>query len=67
MATSAENYSIDEAHKFLRSSVEAQKLTSDLAAIVRQQRHLASRMLVATQEPTVSGELLDLCNASIAH
>ncbi|KAK5947801.1 hypothetical protein OHC33_011171 [Knufia fluminis] len=58
---------LDEAHKFLRSSVEAQKLTSDLVSVIRQQRHLGSRVLVATQEPTVSGELLDLCNASIVH
>ncbi|KAK6375639.1 hypothetical protein LTR64_003767 [Lithohypha guttulata] len=58
---------LDEAHKFLRSSTEAQKLTSDLISIVRQQRHLGSRVIVATQEPTVSGELLALCNASIVH
>lgn len=58
---------LDEAHKFLKSSVEAQKLTSDLISIVRQQRHLGSRVIVATQEPTVSGELLALCNVSIVH
>lgn len=58
---------LDEAHKFLKSSIEAQKLTADLISIVRQQRHLGSRVIIATQEPTVSGELLALCNASIVH
>jgi len=58
---------LDEAHKFLTTSSEATKLTNDLVAIVRQQRHLSSRVIVATQEPTVSGDLLDLCNVSIVH
>lgn len=58
---------LDEAHKFLKSSLEAQKLTSDLISVIRQQRHLGSRVIIATQEPTVSGELLALCNASIIH
>lgn len=58
---------LDEAHKFLKSSIEAQKLTSDLISVIRQQRHLGSRVVIATQEPTVSGELLALCNASIIH
>lgn len=58
---------LDEAHKFLTTTAEAQKLTTDLIAIVRQQRHLNSRVIIATQEPTVSGEFLDLCNVSIVH
>jgi len=58
---------LDEAHKFLNETSEAHKLTTDLVAIVRQQRHLSSRVIIATQEPTVSGELLDLCNVSIVH
>lgn len=58
---------LDEAHKFLTTSSEATKLTTDLIAIIRQQRHLSSRVIIATQEPTVSGDLLDLCNVSIVH
>jgi len=58
---------LDEAHKFLSETSEAHKLTTDLVAIIRQQRHLSSRVIIATQEPTVSGELLDLCNVSIVH
>lgn len=58
---------LDEAHKFLTMTAEAQKLIADLIAIVRQQRHFNSRVVVATQEPTVSAEFLDLCNVSIVH
>ncbi|KAK5086509.1 hypothetical protein LTR05_003677 [Lithohypha guttulata] len=58
---------LDEAHRFLTSTSEAMQLQADLIAIIRQQRHLGSRMVIATQEPTVSGELLDLCNVTIVH
>lgn len=58
---------LDEAHKFLTASVEATKLTTDLVSIIRQQRHVSARVIVATQEPTVSGTFLDLCNVSIIH
>lgn len=58
---------LDEAHKFLKATAEAQKLTEDLIGIVREQRHRNSRVIVATQEPTVSGEFLDLCNVNIVH
>lgn len=58
---------LDEAHKFLTSTTEASQLINDLVSVIRQQRHLSSRVLIATQEPTVSGELLDLCNVSVVH
>lgn len=58
---------LDEAHKFLTASAEATKLTGDLVSIIRQQRHMSARVIVATQEPTVSEALLDLCNVSIIH
>jgi hypothetical protein len=41
--------------------------TEDLLSIIRQQRHLASRVLIATQEPTLSPKLIDLCNVTIVH
>jgi hypothetical protein len=41
--------------------------TEDLLSIIRQQRHLASRVLIATQEPTLSPTLIDLCNVTIVH
>lgn len=36
-------------------------------SIIAQQRHLATRVIIATQEPTLSPRLLDLCNITIVH
>ncbi|CAG8124713.1 unnamed protein product [Penicillium olsonii] len=59
---------MDEAHKFLNStSPEALELTETLLSIIRQQRHLATRVLIATQEPTLAPALLELCNMTIIH
>ncbi|KAJ5595157.1 uncharacterized protein N7459_001365 [Penicillium hispanicum] len=59
---------LDEAHKFLgATSAEALDLTDTLLSIVRQQRHLGTRVIIATQEPTMSPSLLDLCNVTIIH
>lgn len=41
--------------------------TKDLDTIIRQQRHLATRVLIATQEPTLSPLLIDLCNVTVVH
>jgi hypothetical protein len=38
-----------------------------LVQVIRQQRHLATRVLIATQEPTISPKLLDLCNVAVVH
>lgn len=54
--------------KFLISaSPETSELTETLLSIVRQQRHLGTRVVIATQEPTVSPVFLDLCNMTIVH
>ncbi|OAP57508.1 hypothetical protein AYL99_08246 [Fonsecaea erecta] len=58
---------LDEAHKFLTKSGEAEKLTDELTSLVRQQRHLAARIIVSTQEPTLAPRLIDLCNVCIVH
>ncbi|KAJ5189359.1 hypothetical protein N7491_005693 [Penicillium cf. griseofulvum] len=59
---------LDEAHKFMTStSPEAADLTETLLSVVRQQRHLAARVIVATQEPTLAPSLLELCNVTIIH
>lgn len=42
-------------------------LTDTLLSIVRQQRHLGARVIIATQEPTMSPTLLDLCNVTLIH
>ena len=43
------------------------KFTDQLISIICQQRHLATRVIIATQEPTLSPRLLDLCNVTIVH
>ncbi|KAK6193940.1 SCF ubiquitin ligase complex subunit [Pestalotiopsis sp. IQ-011] len=58
---------VDEAHKFLVQTGEARVLTGDLTSIIRQQRHTGTRVIIATQEPTLSPELIDLCNATFVH
>ncbi|EEH04276.1 conserved hypothetical protein [Histoplasma capsulatum G186AR] len=59
---------LDEAHKFLTTnSREGGNLTGTLLSLIRQQRHLATRVIIATQEPTLSPNLLDLCNVTIVH
>jgi hypothetical protein len=34
---------------------------------VREQRHKGARIIVATQEPTISPKFLDLCSMTIVH
>lgn len=58
---------LDEAHKFLDGSVECQTLTDSLLATIRLQRHLGARVIISTQEPTISPVLLDLCSVTIVH
>ena len=44
------------------------KLTDSLLTVIRQQRHLATRVVISTQEPTVvPDKYLDLCSFIIAH
>lgn len=58
---------LDEAHKFMTETPAAKAFTEDLVQVIRQQRHLATRVVIATQEPTISPKLLDLCNVAIVH
>ncbi|OQV00295.1 hypothetical protein CLAIMM_05813 [Cladophialophora immunda] len=58
---------LDEAHKFLTETPAAKAFSEDLVQIIRQQRHLATRVVIATQEPTISPKLLDLCNVAVVH
>ena len=41
--------------------------TEELLQVIRQQRHLGTRVVIATQEPTISPRLLELCNFTIVH
>ncbi|THH33650.1 hypothetical protein EUX98_g521 [Antrodiella citrinella] len=59
---------VDEAHKYLSANKGNSGLTKSLLSLIRQQRHLAMRVIISTQEPTVvPAVLLDLCSVAILH
>lgn len=58
---------LDEAHKFMKESMECATLTDSLLSAIRLQRHLAVRVFISTQEPTISPKLLDLCSVTVVH
>ena len=45
----------------------AQEFTDSLLTVIREQRHVAIRVIIATQEPTISPKLLDLSSMTIVH
>lgn len=51
----------------MHSSTEAHAFTETLLSAVRLQRHLAARVIISTQEPTISTALLNLCSTTIVH
>ena len=58
---------LDEAHKYMTDSGESLTLTESLLSAIRLQRHLGTRVIISTQEPTISPRLLDLCTVTIVH
>lgn len=58
---------LDESHKYMTTSLAASGFTDSLLETIREQRHNATRVVVATQEPTISEKLLDLFSVSIVH
>ncbi|KAI6835259.1 hypothetical protein KC340_g5551 [Hortaea werneckii] len=58
---------LDEAHRYLNKSTVADAFTESLVSTIRMQRHNATRVIIATQEPTISERLLDLRSISIVH
>jgi len=58
---------LDEAHKYMNESAECQTLTEALLGTIRLQRHLGARVVISTQEPTISPKLLDLCSVTVVH
>ncbi|KAJ5949974.1 hypothetical protein N7454_001558 [Penicillium verhagenii] len=58
---------LDEAHKYMKNSVEARNFTETLLSTIRLQRHLGARIFISTQEPTISSDLLSLCSLTIVH
>ena len=51
----------------MTSTAAATDFTDKLLQVIRQQRHLATRVVISTQEPTISPRLLDLCTVTIVH
>ncbi|KAH0367763.1 hypothetical protein KCU65_g4391, partial [Aureobasidium melanogenum] len=58
---------LDEAHKFMKNTSAAETFTENLLTVIREQRHNACRVVIATQEPTISHKLLDLCSMTFVH
>ncbi|TFK55842.1 hypothetical protein OE88DRAFT_1731482 [Heliocybe sulcata] len=59
---------VDEAHKYLSVNNGSSSLTNALSTLIREQRHLAMRVIISTQEPTVVPPvLLDLCTVAVLH
>jgi hypothetical protein len=51
----------------MNTSAEASTFTNTLLSTVRLQRHLGVRIIISTQEPTISPALLDLSSVTIVH
>lgn len=49
------------------NTAEAKSFTELLLSTVRLQRHLGIRVVVSTQEPTISKSLLSLCSVVLVH
>ncbi|KAI1153844.1 hypothetical protein F4825DRAFT_460785 [Nemania diffusa] len=66
-ATLGRIIALDEAHRYMGETSDSEVLTNSLLAAIRFQRHLGARIVISTQEPTISPKLLDLCNVTIVH
>jgi hypothetical protein len=51
----------------MTDTAECEVLTEALLSNIRLQRHLGLRVIISTQEPTISPKLLDLCSVTIVH
>ncbi|KAH6977688.1 hypothetical protein EDB80DRAFT_626386, partial [Ilyonectria destructans] len=58
---------LDESHKYMTETDESQVFTESLLSAIRLQRHNGTRIIISTQEPTISPGLLDLCSITIVH
>lgn len=53
--------------QYLHNGAASENFTNNLLKAVREQRHRATRVVVATQEPTVSPKFLSLCSMTFVH
>jgi hypothetical protein len=51
----------------MNNSAEALTFTNTLLSTIRLQRHLGTRIIISTQEPSISSALLDLSSVTIVH
>ena len=51
----------------MNASAASQVLTDSIITLIREQRHRGARVVISTQEPTVSSRLLDLCSMTFVH
>lgn len=60
---------LDEAHNYMGegSSNAVKEFTDKLLKTIREQRHQATRVVIATQEPTINTQLIDLCSITMVH
>jgi hypothetical protein len=56
-----------DTRQYLHNGAASENFTNNLLKAVREQRHRAARVVVATQEPTVSPKFLDLCSMTFVH
>jgi hypothetical protein len=53
--------------QYMTDSPASKALTESLLSVIRQQRHYGARVLISTQEPTISPRLIDLCSMTVIH
>ncbi|KAL6706216.1 hypothetical protein ACN47E_005951 [Coniothyrium glycines] len=58
---------LDEAHKYMLNTPGSTVLTDYLKTLIRLQRHKGVRVVISTQEPTVSTDLIALCSVTVVH
>ena len=58
---------LDEAHKYMGETEAAMLFTGSLFTTIREQRHNATRVIIATQEPTISEKLMELSSITTVH
>ncbi|KAF2630531.1 hypothetical protein BU25DRAFT_335190, partial [Macroventuria anomochaeta] len=59
---------LDEAHNYLiNENMAAKQFTGKLLKSIQEQRHQGTRIVIATQEPSLDTALLDLCSIIMVH
>lgn len=54
-------------NQYINGTVSAETFTESLLSVIRMQRHYGARVIISTQEPSISPKLLDLCSLIVVH